>query len=99
KSFPLFRDVSPDFLQRLKDRAEIISFEPGEVICRQGEEADEFYIIRIGFVKVSQSRAGGEMVLQYLSRGQYFGEIGMLARAEGRSALRTATCTALDHVE
>src|SRR5947207_3059892 len=37
---------------------------------------------------------GGEMVLAYLSRGDYFGEIGLLG-----GGFRTATCTALDHVE
>jgi Fe-S-cluster-containing hydrogenase component 2 len=35
------------------------------------------------------------MVLAYLGRGGYFGEIGLLSE-DGR---RTATCTALDHVE
>jgi Fe-S-cluster-containing hydrogenase component 2 len=45
-------------------------------------------------VKVTQHHPGGEFVLSYLGRGQYFGEIGLLT--EGR---RTATCTTLDHVE
>src|SRR5688500_1186323 len=99
RNFELFTNVSEAFLEHLRVNAEIVTYEPGEVICRQGEVADEFYIIRIGFVKVTQGRPGGEMVLQYLSRGQYFGEIALLSRAEGREALRTATCTALDHVE
>src|SRR6202023_1338163 len=43
---------------------------------------------------VSEPHPGGELVLAYLGRGGYFGEIGLLG--EGR---RTATCTALDHVE
>src|SRR5258708_22821532 len=34
------------------------------------------------------------MVLGYLSRGDYFGEIGLLG-----GGLRTPTCTPLDHVE
>ena len=45
------------------------------------------------FVKVSQ-RTGGELVLAYCARTMYFGEIGLLG-----GGLRTATCTALDHVE
>ena len=69
-------------------------FAPGQVICRQGDPADSFYLVRIGFVKVSEAHPGGDMVLAYLSRGDYFGEIGLLGG--GR---RTATCTALDHVE
>ena len=38
-------------------------------------------MIRLGFVKVSQSFAGGEMVFTYLSRGSDFGEIGLLPSA------------------
>jgi Fe-S-cluster-containing dehydrogenase component len=73
---------------------ELVRFEPKQVICRQGEVADSLYLIRIGFVKVSQNFPGGELVLRYLTRPDYFGEIGLLG--EG---VRTATCTALDHVE
>ena len=51
---------------------------PGQVICRQGEIADAFYLIRMGFVKVSQIFPGGELVLTYLSRSSYFGEMGLL---------------------
>src|SRR5208337_5362783 len=67
---------------------------PGQVITRQGETADSFYLVRIGFVKISEEYPGGELVLAYLSRGDYFGEIGLLG-----GGVRTATCTALDHVE
>ena len=59
----------------------MVDFQPGEEICHQGDVADAFYLIRLGFVKVSQSFAGGEMVLTYLSRGGYFGEIGLLPSA------------------
>ena len=45
-------------------------------------------------MKISQQHPGGELVLAYLGRGQYFGEMGLLA-----GGTRTASCTALDHVE
>jgi len=44
---------------------------------------------------VSQAYPGGDMVLAYLGRGKFFGEIGLLT-ADG---VRTATCSAADHVE
>jgi CRP-like cAMP-binding protein/Fe-S-cluster-containing hydrogenase component 2 len=78
RSVPTFRNLSPEFLNHLRDRVELVDVAPGQVICRQGDVADSFYLIRMGFVKVSQIFPGGELVLTYLSRGSYFGEMGLL---------------------
>ena len=94
RSVPIFAEVTDDFIDQLRDKVELIRYEPGQVICRQGEPADSFYLVRIGFVKVTQNFPGGEMVLAYLTRGNYFGEIGLLG-----AGARIATCSALDHVE
>ncbi len=93
-SVPMFASVTPDFIRQLQDRVSLLHYEPGQVICRQGEDADSFFLVRIGFVKVTQNFPGGEMVLQYMPRGSYFGEVGLLG-----GGVRIATCTALDHVE
>ena len=93
-SVPMFASVTPDFIRQLQDRVSLLHFEPGQVICRQGEPADSFFLVRIGFVKVTQAFPGGDMVLQYMPRGSYFGEVGLLG-----GGVRSATCTALDHVE
>jgi CRP-like cAMP-binding protein/Fe-S-cluster-containing dehydrogenase component len=94
RGVPMFSELSADFVERLKERVELQRFAPGQIIARQGDPADSFYLVRIGFVKISEVYPGGELVLAYLSRGDYFGEIGLLG-----GGLRTATCTALDHVE
>jgi CRP-like cAMP-binding protein/Fe-S-cluster-containing dehydrogenase component len=94
RGVPMFAELSSDFIEHLKSRVELIRYAPGQVISRQGEHADSFYLVRIGFVKISEDYPGGEMVLAYVSRGDYFGEIGLLG-----GGVRTATCTALDHVE
>ena len=94
RGVPMFVELAPDFIEHLKESVELERFAPGQIIARQGDPADSFYLVRIGFVKVSESYPGGELVLAYLSRGDYFGEIGLLG-----GGLRTATCTALDHVE
>jgi CRP-like cAMP-binding protein len=78
RSVPIFRNLSPEFINHLRERVELVDVVPGQVICRQGEIADSFYLIRMGFVKVSQIFPGGELVLTYLSRGSYFGEMGLL---------------------
>ena len=81
RSVPVFQDVSQEFLDELRASVDFTNFEPGQMICRQGDLADCFYLIRLGLVKVSREFAGGEMVLTYLSRGDYFGEMGLLPPA------------------
>ena len=94
KSVPIFSSLTEEFIDSLRQNVELVRYNKGDVICRQGDIADAFYLIRIGFVKVSEDHPEGELILAYLGRGGYFGEIGLLT--EGR---RVATCTALDHVE
>ena len=99
------RDECFDYL---RDKVELVRVDPGQMIFEQGEPADHFYMIRLGFVKVSRNYAGQERVLNYLGPGAYFGEIGMLSQLNdllgdrvpaGFRGLRTATCSALDDVE
>jgi CRP-like cAMP-binding protein/Fe-S-cluster-containing hydrogenase component 2 len=94
RSVPIFSSLTPQFIDTLRDRVELIRYAPGEVIVKQGDPAHAFFLIRLGFVKVTENYPGGELVLSYLSKGNYFGEIGLLG-----GGIRTASCTALDHVE
>jgi len=94
RSVPIFANISDDFVDLLRDRVDLLRFSPGQTICEQGAPADAFYLVRIGFVKVSQKHGSEDLVLAYLPRGGYFGEMGLL-----QGGVRTATCVALDHVE
>ncbi|TCJ19828.1 cyclic nucleotide-binding domain-containing protein [Rubrobacter taiwanensis] len=71
------------------------AFDAGEVIIRQGDIADKFYIITRGDVEVLREQPGGrELVITRLGPGQYFGEIGLL-----HGGKRTATVRAAGDVE
>ena len=77
---------------RLEAAAEELTEEPmtaGQVIVREGDPADRFYVVSAGTVRVSQTLDGGEQVLRDLGPGDVFGEIGLLERSP-----RTATVTA-----
>ena len=94
RSVPIFAPLTKDFVDHLRDRVELLRFSPGQVICRQGDPADSFYLIRIGFVKVSEEKLGGELCSP-IWRGA-----AILARLRSLTGSpRNATCTALDHVE
>lgn len=92
------------FVDLVQKKADLIRLNPGDVIFRQGDPADNFYLVRIGFVKVAQRQPGGEHVLNYVGPGGYVGEIGLMTflpeiQKLAPPGLRTATCSALDHVD
>jgi hypothetical protein len=77
-------------------QSENVKFTAGQIVFRQGDPADKFYIITKGQVDVlrTDKKTGQEMQVARLSEGQYFGEIGVLGRTE-----RTATIKAVTPVE
>ena len=66
-----------------------VPVEAGEVVVRQGEVADRFYVVDAGTMRVTQQQDGIEAELRELGPGALFGEIGLL-----RNVPRTATVTA-----
>jgi CRP-like cAMP-binding protein len=94
RSIPMFSSVTSEFISYIRDRVELRRYTPGQIICRQGDPSHSFFLVRIGFVKVTQSHLGGDVVLGYIGRGGFFGELSLLD-----GGIRTATCTALDHME
>ncbi len=91
----------------LKNKVDLVSVDPGQTIFKQDDIATDYYVVKLGFVKVTQAYGRGERVLNYIGPGNGFGEIGLLSEynqsSDGtsgrRPGLRTATCTGLDHVE
>ena len=91
RSAPLFASLSDEFVDSLKDLAKLVRVLKGEAIFREGDSSDSFYLIRTGFVKISEKRPDGEMVMAYLGPRDHFG------LASGRA--RTVTATALHTVD
>ena len=66
------------------------SFAAGEIIFRQGDIPDKFYIITNGRVNIIRRVSSGrDVLINKLRAGDYFGEIGM-----ARTTLRVATVQA-----
>ncbi|NUO79360.1 cyclic nucleotide-binding domain-containing protein, partial [candidate division KSB1 bacterium] len=78
KTTPLLRECEDKFISALAQRVELISCEPGEVITREEEPAEALYLVRAGFVKLTQRVGEGEVVVSYLSKGKTMGEIELL---------------------
>lgn len=89
RATPLFKDCPDTFLQRLKERVELVSLAPGEILARQGRPVESLFLVRSGFVKLLKEFEGGEAAVTYLSKGMTLGEVELLI--EGITGWR---CTA-----
>ncbi|ABW67682.1 Crp/Fnr family transcriptional regulator [Desulfosudis oleivorans] len=70
------------------------SFEPGDVIFREGDPGDAAYLILSGLVKITRQQKKTRLVLNQLGADQIFGEMAMITGEP-----RTATATALEPTE
>nr|CDS25897.2 cGMP dependent protein kinase [Hymenolepis microstoma] len=86
-SVPLLKDLEQGQLQRIGDVLEAQFHPEGECIIRQGEQADSFFIIQSGEVRVTMKVTGQDDVqkeidIRRMAKGEYFGEKALLG--EGR---------------
>jgi Fe-S-cluster-containing dehydrogenase component len=55
RALPLFRDLSAEQIDGLRNKAGLQAFEPGELVCDERERSDGMYIVRSGFVQVMKN--------------------------------------------
>ncbi len=94
RNVSLFARADEAFLNRIKEKAELVAFEPGRVIAEEGAPADAFYLVRGGYVKVGVKAGAADLAITYLRKGDYAGEAGLLLDEAWPFTLQ-----ALEHVE
>ena len=73
-------------------KAELLVFAPGDVVLKEGDPADRFYMIIKGEAEVTHREPdGGEAVLSRFGPGDYFGEIGLLNDAPRQATVIART--------
>jgi CRP/FNR family cyclic AMP-dependent transcriptional regulator len=82
---PLFSNLEPAQLASIGAHAALRVYERGELIVKQGEIADSFYILAAGQVKVFVSKEDKDVIVGTLVAGEFFGEISLFDQ-EPRSA-------------
>ncbi len=89
---PLFAGLSAEELKEMTWTARPFQLAAGEILCRQGEPAEEMFAIRDGSVQLSIAIAGsGESPIATLRSGSIFGEMALVSLGQ-----RTATATSLE---
>lgn len=78
KGFPLFEGFTPNTLAEVADQMMIHEAQTGDVVIRQGDAGDLFYLIRSGSVDVLINDGTQERKVAELKEGQYFGEAALI---------------------
>jgi predicted MFS family arabinose efflux permease len=86
RRIPIFAPLSATSIERILTELTWLQVPSGDVVIREGDPGDRFYVLGEGRVAVSK----GGVLLAEEGAGDYFGEIALL-----RDVPRTATVTAL----
>jgi Fe-S-cluster-containing dehydrogenase component/CRP-like cAMP-binding protein len=89
RRLPLLARCEEAVLDRLVEKVELVSLRPNKVLLEEGQPADALYVVRSGFLKLTQHFAAGEPAVSYLSKGMTLGEVEMMV-----DDIHGWTCTA-----
>lgn len=83
---PVFTTLEVDDLRRIAEVSVPRSFEPGQVVFREGDASDTCYIVRSGQMRAVREHSGGRTItLATFGPGDFFGELALF-EDEKRSA-------------
>lgn len=75
KEVPVLSRLSSYERSKLADALDTESYKPGDVVIKQGEVGENFYLIETGEADVVKDEEG---IVSHLKRGDYFGEVALL---------------------
>ena len=94
REIPLFSEMDEQEVAGIHSIMEEMKFKPGQVIIREGDTGDLFYVITEGHAEVIIRDANGsDVVLHQAGPGDFFGELSMLTNEP-----RSARVRAVDHL-
>ncbi len=91
---PAFSTLEPSDLERIAGVAVPRSFEPGQVVFREGDSSDTCYVVREGRARAIRTHGDGRTItLATFGPGDIFGELAMF-----EDERRSATVEAIEQI-
>ena len=91
---PLFSEMDEQEVAGIRSIMDVMKFNPGQVIIREGDTGSLFYVITEGRAEVIIHDANGsDVILHEVGPGDFFGELSMLTNEP-----RTARVRATEHL-
>jgi CRP-like cAMP-binding protein/Fe-S-cluster-containing hydrogenase component 2 len=91
-----FQGVDDKLMQKMIDNASIKTFKKNETLYQEGELCDNFYLLKVGNVKLTRKRADGSQgVIAYFNEGDFFGDVGSPNRRGSAWAIGRVEAVAL----
>jgi len=87
----VFAQLPPARIEEMFARFERVSARRGDVVIREGEEGDYYYVIEAGRCKVERMVGGVRVSLAELKSGDAFGEEALAAEARRNATVTMAT--------
>lgn len=84
----LFSKLNASTLTEVSEKMWIEKFEAGNLIIRQGDEGDKFYLVRKGSVEVISGDGRQSQVIADLGEGDFFGEMALLSDQPRNATIR-----------
>ncbi len=82
----LFKYMNSKELELISKIGKSVFFEKGDIVFKEKDKSDFFYIIKEGKVEVYLERGDNVIIITHLGKGSFFGEIGFFT-----GSLRTAS--------
>lgn len=93
--FSVFRDLPAGQVNTLAAGMQTLEVPAGAIVVRQGDPADQFFIIVSGELEVSREDDGVTRTLATLRKGQFFGEMAILRDLPRNATVRATAQTTL----
>ena len=91
RGIPLLSQLEPDGLAAIGERLVLERFEAGELVARQGDPGDRFFLVTRGQLEVLLEQNGREHRVNTLNEGDFFGEMALLGDGVRAATVRTTT--------